>query len=450
MDPQARNKIGAIKPEDWKKLGYSGSTVANDETEGLTNEIDPIFRFDHPSRKFPIWPGHTKTEYQDLLVVIKPMLQLASLLLRSPPSLNADYDLYYSPRVHPEKRVSFEGRPVLEYRHVETTQAYEPRRRDLANAALDRLAGVVSFMILSKERAENHEIKTERALGVTSPSLLIHPRGVNIQDDTDFSKGIGSKIWISERLITDLRRLRNGKGVENRLKFSSLTLKGAAMLCHELFHAKYMATDSPLLTDALVETSTRSYAIMRKSGRQDDIAYNNEPLHEDDSDAELGYVWEKHVFGGHLQFDGNIDTCLFFSKWPSYWATADYLRRGGWRKKMTRYVVPVHYISNVLRQGFWDDMKAMEDMEEGYLTVLHIKKWIGIRIKCPYPECEDQAWNSSDSSEAEYPLERPSLPRVCREREGEVLPDPSPARANESREDRLDRQLLEQARTTQW
>ena len=450
MDHQARNKISAINPNDWEKLGYSDSTIANDETEGLTNEIDPIFHFDHPSHKTPIWLGINKSQYEDLLVDIKPMLQLASLLIRSSPSLNADYDLYYSPRVHPEERVSFGGRPVLEYRHVETTEAYEPRRRDLADAALDRLAGVVSFGI--------GEPDSERVLAQTLVSLARHPSGVNIQDDTDLPKGIGSTICFSKVLIADLRRLRNEEGVDNKLKLSNLTFKGAAMLCHELFHAKYMATDTPSLTDALVETSARNYASLRKSGRQGDVARNNEPLHENDSDAELGHVWEKYVFGGHIQNDGNVDSCVFFNKWPSYWATTNNLRRGGWRKRMTTYVVPMHYILNLTRQKFWDDMDVMEDMTEEDLTVLHIKKWIGFRINCPYPQVEDQAWNSEDSSEAEYPPESPYSPRVCREREGEVLQDPSWARANESREDRLDRQrdrqlnrqFLEQAQGMQW
>ncbi|CAD6571127.1 MAG: hypothetical protein ASARMPRED_004208 [Alectoria sarmentosa] len=439
MDTQARKKTVGIKPDDWKKLGYSVATTANDDTEGLTNEIDPIFHYTHPSRSVPIWLSLTRAQYEGLLVDLKQVFQLASLMLRSPPSLNADYDLYYSPRVHPTERVTFEGRPVLEFRHVETTEDYWPQRRDLADAALDRLAGVVSFRVVSKEG--NPEI--EGLNGLTTVFIAEHSRGVNIQDDTDFSRGIGSTIWINERLITELRRLRNEKGVNNTLKICSLTFKIAAMLCHELFHAKYMATDLPLLGDALVETNFRGYAAMRKSGRENNVAGTNEPLYEDDSDAEVGYVWEMCVFGGHIQFDGDVDKCLFFSKWPSYWASTDYLRRGGWRGKMTRYVVLMHYILNLLRQEFWDNMIDRD------LTALQIKKWIGIRMKCPDAQFVDSEWNTDDSSEGEYPLERPSLPRVCREKDGKEPTDPSASRANESREDRLDRQLLEHTAATQ-
>ncbi|KAF6217751.1 hypothetical protein HO133_006578 [Letharia lupina] len=431
MDTQARNKIGVLKPEDWKKLGYSDSTTPNDDTEGLTNEIDPIFHYTHPSLSVPIWHPLTNAEYEDYLVDIRQMLQLASLFLRSPPSLNADYDLYYSPRVYPKKRVNFEGQPVLEFRHVETTEAYWPERRDLANAALDRLAGVVSFRVVSEK--ENPDMAG--VIGLNTLFLGVHPRGVNIQDDTDLAKGIGSTVWIHERLITELRRLRNEKGVDNTLKVCSLTVKGAATICHELFHAKYMATDSPLLRDTLEETSLRRHAAMTKSGRQKEDVQSNEPLHEDDTDAEVGYVWEKYVFGGHIHFEGDVDKCLFFSKWPSYWASKNYHRRGLWRKMMTRYVVTMHYILNLLRQGFWDDMK------EGDLTALQIKKWIGIRTSCPYSELEDPDWNINDSSEGEYPLVRPSLLRICREKAGEEL---QVSRANESREERIDRQLWEQ------
>lgn len=155
-------------------------------------------------------------------------------------------------------------------------------------------------------------------------------------------------------MVNELRRLRN-EGVDNTLRISSLTLKGAAKLCYELFHAKYWATDSRFLADALI----------------------------------------------------------------------------GWRKTVTKYVVIMHYILNKLRQGFWDDMI------EGGLIALLIKRWTGIRMNCPHPQLVDPDWNIDDSSEGEYPLERPSLARVCREKDGDKLADPSASRANESREERL-------------
>lgn len=435
MDAQARNSIMPIKPEDWKKLGYSDSTIANDENEGLTNEIDPIFRYTHLSRAVPTWQTLTEAQYEELLVDIKPMLQLASLLIRSSPSLNADYDLYYSPRVHPKERVKSGSLPVLEYRHLDTTEPYWGERRDRANAALDRLAGVVDFRVVSEE--ENPEI--EGVLAMTTSYFEVHPRGVNIQDDTDISKGAGSTIWINKMLLADLRRLRNEKGVDNTLKICSLWFKGAANLGHELFHAKFLATDSAFLADAMVEKGLRNYTAMRKFARKEGNAPNNEPLHEDDSDAELGYVWEKHIFGGHIQYTGYVNSCLFFSKWPSFWTSPTYHRRGGWRRKMTRYVVPMHYILNLQRQEFWDGM------EDGNIETLLIKKWIGIREKCPQPKLVDPGWNTDDSSEGEYPLERPSLPRVCREKNGWVPSNESALRANESRQERLDRQLSERA-----
>ena len=440
MDAQARNKIGALKPEDWVKLGYSNSTTANNAAEGLSNEIDPIFRFRHPSRTTPIWASLNEAQYNDLLVDLKPMLQLASLLLRSSPSLNADYDLLYSPRVHPAERVTFEDRPVLEFHHVDTTKDYWPKRKELANAALDRLAGGITFLIASEE--QNPQVKGTN--GYTEITFRYNPQGVNIQDDTGLSKGMGSQIWIHDRFLTEFRRLRTEKGVDNSLKIASLTVKGAAMLCHELFHAKNNAVDSTVLADSLVETSLRNYEKMRKTGRQESIAGTEEPLFEDDTDAEIGYVWEKYVFGGHIHRVADSATCLWFSKWPSYWTSTDYHRRGGWRRKMTRYVVPMHYILNLLRQSFW------ENMEDADLTALLIKKWIGIRMNCPYPDLVDSDWQTDDSSEGEYPLVRPSLPRVCREKSGKVLAEPSiKARANEPRQARLDRELLEQRGSTQ-
>lgn len=324
MDARARNKIGVLKSEDWKRLGYTDPTTVSNAAEGLTNEIDPIFRFRHPSRTTPIWELLTEAEYEDVLVDLKPMLQLASLLLRSSPSLNADYDLLYSPRVHPAERVTHEDRPVLEFHHVNTTKDYWPTRRGLANAALDRLAGVITFVIVSEE--QNSQIKGTN--GYTEATFRYHPHGVNIQDDTDLSKGMGSQIWIHDRFITELRRLQTEKNVDNTLKIASLTVKGAAALCHEVFHAKNNAVDSALLADSLVETSLRNHEEMRKRERQREIVGTEEPLFEDDTDAEIGYVWEKYVFGGHIHRVADSDTCLWFSKWPSYWASTNYFRRG--------------------------------------------------------------------------------------------------------------------------
>lgn len=32
-------------------------------------------------------------------------------------------------------------------------------------------------------------------------------------------------------------------------------------------------------------------------------------------------VYLEYVSGGHTQFDGDVDSCIFFSKWPSYSAS---------------------------------------------------------------------------------------------------------------------------------
>lgn len=48
-----------------------------------------------------------------------------------------------------------------------------------------------------------------KTLGLTDICFGAHPRGVNIQDDTTLSKGMGSRILIRGTLVTELRRLRN-------------------------------------------------------------------------------------------------------------------------------------------------------------------------------------------------------------------------------------------------
>ena len=429
MDSGARNRLPHIKQKDWERLGYLDPMTVIDESEGLTNELDPIFHYTHPGQSLPTWSPLTKAEYEELLVHIRPILQLATLILRSPPSLNADYDLYYSPRVDPEKPIIHEGQPVLEFHSVKTLAEYWPHRSRVTNAALDRLAGVISFIVASEEQIP----KLKGTNGFTKPHVQLHPHGVNIQDDTGVPKGIGSLILIHEKFVTDLKRLRNEAGVDNSFRIHSLTFKAAATMCHEIFHAKALAIDQTFLLDVLVELSNRNYAVKRKIRREDTDAASNEPLFEDNSDAELGHFWENIVFGGNIHYDNNVDNCLFFSKWPSWWTSIEHNRRLGYRKKMTKYIVPMHYISNVFRQDFWDKMKDDD------LTALKIQKLVGMREPCPYPELIKSEWDSDDSEEL-YPLERVHIPRVCREKGEEVLEDPSKSKANETRQARLDEQ----------
>ncbi len=208
-----------------------------------------------------------------------------------------------------------------------------------------------------------------------------------------------------------------------------------------LQHALNNARNRKYLEEAKTERHLRRWAEYSGVERRPQEPVSNEDLFEDENSAETGYSWEAFVFGGRVELD-HLDPSnpLVFSKWPSFLGSSVYLRRGGWKSSVTRYLVSVHYILNVNRQAFWDKV------EPGDTTALYIQKMIGIRIPCPYPDI-DSDWNASDSSEGKWATDlqlfgsRVGSHRVNRMKPNLIIEDPSTSRANESDEARLQREI---------
>ena len=72
-----------------------------------------------------------------------------------------------------------ERQPVLEHHHIETNRRYWDERRDVANAALGRLAGAVSCQVASEE--ENSSMVCHNR--INNDFFGTHPHGVDTQDD---------------------------------------------------------------------------------------------------------------------------------------------------------------------------------------------------------------------------------------------------------------------------
>ena len=152
---------------------------------------------------------------------------------------------------------------------------------------------------------------------------------------------------------------------------------------------------------------------------------SDEPFYRDERMAEIGNSWENHVFGGKVIWsERNTSEPLFVSKWPSFLTSDDdYPKRGKEKQTARKYFVSRHFVQNMHRQGFWDNVKPE------HLKALHIKKTIAIELLNP-----DEEATSIDSSQINYPIEESSS-RVSRERDGQSVPDPSPAHANETAEE---------------
>ena len=161
----------------------------------------------------------------------------------------------------------------------------------------------------------------------------------------------------------------------------------------------------------------------------------DEPFYRDERMAEIGNSWENQVFGGKIHWSGLMNDPLFISKWPTFFtAHDDYPRRGKEKATNRRYIVSLHYVRNVHRQGFWDNVVLSDG------TALYVKRTIGIEYANPDTEAL-----SIDSSQINWPGEW-GTGRVDRERDGRPLPDPSASRANETEEERYAREQASEPR----
>lgn len=209
--------------------------------------------------------------------------------------------------------------------------------------------------------------------------------------------------------------------------------------CEAIQHALGNARNLKYLENVKKERALQSWAEFSGTARVSLEPVSNEDLFEDENCAETGYSWEAWVFGGIVELD-HLDASnpLMVSKWPSFLTSKEYLRRGGWKESVTRYLVSMHYRLNMNRQGFWENLDPHDT------TALYIQKVIGIRIRCPHPEI-DSDWYASDSSEGIWRTEEqrssgwvPSA-RVSRMIPNWTIVDPSTSRANESDDERLRR-----------
>lgn len=421
MDAKTRNKYSTFLEEDWAKLGYLATPGSNEYGLGLTNTKHAIFQYTNngrPNTLQPIWLQYTIEDYELLCAEIDPILRLASLMLESTASLDYLYDIIYNPRQEPVEAVEYNGYPVPE---IEPTESNEIRR-NMAKEALNKLAESIVFLVETPKENPEKDCHCN-----TVPSLAVQSYGINIADDADSPKGIGSMIRINKSYLIKLTKLL-AREENNVSQILSLQFKVATLICHEVAHAVGHAANLGLLLDSIMESTFQNLAKMENSQRTKERVGFNEPFYGDDTVAELGYCWETAVLGGTVQWAHQVEHPLFFSKWPSFLTDGDYPRRAGYKRTATQYVVPMHYLRNLHRQDFW------ENVHDGDTTALHIKKMFGIRVTNQDASVFDSLGFSTATSEDDY-TEMPDSFRIARNEER----DPSASRANETLGERVDR-----------
>lgn len=421
MDARTRDKYSTFLEGDWAKLGYLDPPSSQEYGLGLTLPKLPIFNHKHHSRPLVghvIWPQYSDTQYEKLCAELDPALRLASAMLQSPASLDLIYKIIYAPRRFPRERIDYEGQAVLEIEFTGTNET----RRNMAKKALNRLAESISFM------TENPQDDGEKNCdAIVSHTLALHSYGINIADDSGTPRGIASLIRLNRNHLSKLTILLAQNG-DNTSQVLTLQFKLAVSICHNIVHAIGHAADLTLLLDAIMESTYRDLATLENAERSKERVGSNEPFVEDESVAELGYSWESAVLGGTVQWASQIEHPLFFSKWPSFLTDGDYPHREPYSRTATQYVVPLHYLRNIHRQAFWDNMKV------GDTTALHIQELVGILVTNPDADPEDLC-NEPDSKKIEKHNEGPDSFRVVSNTAG----DPSGSRANETLAERTRR-----------
>ncbi len=423
MDPRTRDKYSTFLEEDWARLGYLDPPSSWEYGLGLTLTKLPIFHHKHHSRPMVghvIWPQYSDTQYEKLCAELDPALRLASAMLQSPASLDLIYKIIYGPRRFPGEPMEYEGQAVFEIEPIETNET----RRNMAKKALNRLAESLSFIV---ETPRDGSKKNCNA--IVTHSLALHSYGINIADDTFTPRGVASTIRLDRNHLSKLTILLAQDG-DNISQILTLQFQLAVSICHNIIHAISHAADLALLLDAIMESTYRDLATLENAERSKERVGSNEPFVEYESVAELGYSWENAVLGGTIQWANQVDHPLFFSKWPSFVTDGDYPRRAAYSRTATQYVVPLHYLRNIHRQDFWDNMK------DGDTTALRIQVLVGILVTDPDAGTENLC-PEPELKEMEKHNEGPDSFRVV----GNTAGDPSGSRANETLAERTQRIL---------
>ena len=437
MDSKTRSSYASLSNDDWIKLGY-----LREDDLGLTGNIHPLFQrinTSRPSGAEHIWPQYkSEDDYESMCAEMGTVLRMASNMLETPQSLDFLYQVAFSSRKVSRNGSSNQGRPCKEFGWNEPPNF----GRGMAKDALRRLSRSLTFQIGDPET--NPAVRGSFA--VTASTLVSFPQGVKINDAG--KPGTASRITLNQDYILALRYLMAQEG-DTTSQRKSLEFKMAQTLGHEVVvsttktagpypllsgirvltlksqHALAHATDNELLEMSFGVRHAMNQASREGRAYQSQIFGTQEPFYRNETMAELGCCWENQVFGGKITWSTKTSDPLFVSKWPSFFSSEhDYPTRGNEKSTARKYVVSHHYIRNMHRQSFWDNVKP------DHKNALYIKKTIGIEYHNPDAEAV-----SVDSSRVNWPTDENSS-RVFKD-----VSDPSESHANEMEEERRARKL---------
>ena len=407
-----------MQPWDWRRLDYLDVPPFVHRGLGLTNQIHPLFLQRIPEVGQPYNNAY-------LVDIAGRALQLASLIITSPGSLKALFNILYGPRLR-VPNMHFEGQACYETTPNPIPGATQKERDDfrrfilaVTGRALKRLASTLT-MSIRDGNTPGPRLGDDYALTVIGLGLF--REGINITDEVPVygdafpdlivgddvpntmpGMGVASTIYINKGFLTKLEELRNRPG-DNTSQILALETKMAMTLCHEVAHACNNAVDNPTLISARLEM------VRRSEGLRPCVIGTNEPFGLGQDVAELGWYWEQEVFKGSFSYKPSESSRpLQIAKWPNFLNgnrdgidLIDFPTRRGRGQKHTAIncFVPMQYIRNLHRPAFWNRVQTLD------FTALYVHMMIGLREVNPTFFGLDTQWRAEDSDEGKYPEDK--------------------------------------------
>lgn len=382
MNSQARKEHGCVRRRDWLSHGYEAHLVAEPVGPPLTNDIHSVFSYeldDFPqnSATKARWGSLTLEEYGRL----DQSLRLATQLLESAPSSDAICSIVYGDRRFPAKKVLCKEIPVFEFqRHI-----MEPSTvRERAGDVLKKLGKSIRFFPADRDLSDSTKnIFKEGTHARAAATTVNFPQGVAIADRPE-RRGLATVIFISPHYLQRLDELLRDV-LDKRYQIRKLNFEMAVTICHEVIHS---------INHALEYDQLDAYNRMGQCRKE---PLFNEPLHEGQLMAELGYFWENHLFGGVISESGP-ERPLYLCEWPSWLFRYKKAQpeRGPPKALAFKWLISAYYVQNTQSQDFWDQVKLQHPHD---LLALRTRKRVAFRCWIPKKEYYDEIWDPCDAED---------------------------------------------------
>ena len=365
-----------LKRDDWISHAYSPIEEADRRVGSkLENDIHSMFSFELdevPDKAFTKarW-GKLKLKEYELLC---PSLRLATRLLESAPSSDAICSIIYGDRHPSPEKIVHKGVPVSEF-HKHNLPPSDVR--EAAGKVLKRLAKSIRFQL---KVTDNRPDEEDGSTGSTSGTTDGYPQGV-IVSDRQQERGIASITTLDLRYLKMLKEMLV-ETLGKQFQILKVHFETALTICHEVMHAINFGLASNLLN------------IYIKMGNDVKPPPFNEPFHQGQDVAELGYFWENHVFGGACNQSVPIrENPVYVSEWPSWVFRDEKLQpeKAPPKRRVLMWLVSAYYIKNIQTQEFWDRIDVQHSQD---LHALRIRKRVAVQRFLPSKFTDyDKTWD---------------------------------------------------------